>query len=304
MDEVELHSVGDVAARVGVTPSTVRMWGQRYGLNASGRSAGGHRRFTPADVDVLERFHQAVVSGESPMAAAAALTGSRTSGASGGGPGGAVLAVPGAGRQARGLARAASRLDEMAVEDGVLESLREQGTVAVWDEVVRPLLVAAGERWQRTGTGIEIEHLLTQAISTAFIRYLSHLPELPRDRPVLLAGGPHEEHILALYAVRARLAEEGVPSRLLGPRTPMHALASAAQRTKSPGVLVWMSIEDAVAERDLPLVRNAHRRLKLFVGGAGWTHSPHGNVVVTGSLDDAGAQLGSAWRARPHPGAV
>lgn len=304
MDQVELHSVGEVAARVGVTPSTVRMWGQRYGLNASGRSPGGHRRFTPADVDVLERFHQAVVSGESPMAAAAALTGSPTSEAAGGGPGGAVLAVPRAGRQARGLARAASRLDEMAVEDGVLESLREQATVAVWDEVVRPLLVAAGERWQRTGTGIEIEHLLTQAISTAFIRYLSELPELPRDRPVLLAGGPHEEHILALYAVRARLAEEGIPARLLGPRTPMHALAAAAQRTRSPGVLVWMSIEDAVAEGDLILVRNAHRRLRLFVAGAGWTQSPHRDVTVTGSLDDAGAQLASSWRTRPHPGTV
>jgi len=140
------------------------------------------------------------------MGAAAVLTGREPS-PSRGGPGGAVLAVPGAGRLSRGLARAASRLDEMAVEGAVVDALRSEGTVTVWDDVVRPLLVAAGEHWQRTGLGIEIEHLLTQAISMAFVRYVAELPEVARDRPVLLAGGPHEEHVLALYAVRAGLAE-------------------------------------------------------------------------------------------------
>lgn len=300
MDPVELQSVGEVAARIGVSPSTVRMWGRRYALTASGRSPGGHRRFTRDDVDVLERFHQAVVSGESPMTAAAALTGASPPPVMGGGPGGAVLAVPRASRQARGLARAASRLDEMAIEDGVLESLHEQGTIAVWDELVRPLLVAAGERWQHTGTGIEIEHVLTQAISTAFIRYVVELPKLARDGPVLLAGGPHEEHVLALYAVRARLAERGVPARLLGPRTPISALAAAAKRTRSPGVLVWLSMKDPEAERDLPLVIGAHRRMRLVIGGAGWTLTTNADVTVAIGLDDAAAVLAAAWHARPH----
>ena len=35
---VSLLSVGEVAARLGVSPSTVRMWGERYGLVASTRS--------------------------------------------------------------------------------------------------------------------------------------------------------------------------------------------------------------------------------------------------------------------------
>lgn len=294
-----LHSVGEVAARLGVSPSTVRMWGQRYGLAASGRSPGGHRRFTPEDVSRLQQFHQAVIGGESPVVAAGVITGEPTRSVRGG-PGGAVLAVPGAGRHARGLARAASRLDEMAVEDGVLQSLRTEGTLVVWDELVRPLLVATGEHWQRTGTGIEIEHLLTQAISTSLVRYTAEQPEIARDRPVLLAGGPHEQHVLALYAVRSRLAEVGVPARLLGPRTPMNALAAAAQRTRAPGVLVWMSMDDLAAERDLHLVANAHRRLRLVVGGRGWTSSLTDGAVVAVSLEDASDRLVAAWRARPH----
>ncbi len=297
---MELQSVGDVAARLGVAPSTVRMWGQRYGLDASARSAGGHRRFTPEDVSLLDRFHRAVIAGDTPMDAAHALTGRKPSPSRGsGGPGGAVLAVPGAGRQARGLARAASRLDEMAVEDAVLEALRVDGTVRVWDDVVRPLLVAAGDHWQHTGLGIEIEHLLTQAISTAFVRHVGELPEVARERPVLLAGGPHEEHILALHAVRAGLTEQQVPSRLLGPRTPLTALASAAHRTRAPAALIWMSLKDEAAETDLGLVTSSHRRLHLYLGGSGWAGvtSPHATTAV--SLADAIDRLGSAWRARP-----
>ena len=298
---MELQSVGDVAARLGVAPSTVRMWGQRYGLDASARSSGGHRRFTPEDVSLLDRFHRAVIAGDTPMDAARALTGRQPSPSrGGGGPGGAVLAVPGAGRQARGLARAASRLDEMAVEDAVLEALRVDGTVTVWDDVVRPLLVAAGEHWQRTGLGIEIEHLLTQAISTAFVRHVGELPEVTRDRPVLLAGGPHEEHVLALHALRAGLTEQHVPSRLLGPRTPLTALAAATHRTRAPAALIWMSLKDETAETNLDTVASSHRRLRLFLGGSGWdgVTSPHATIAV--SLPDAIDRLGAAWRARPE----
>ena len=296
---VELHSVGEVAARLGVAPTTVRMWGERYGLTASVRSAGGHRRFTAGDLSLLERFHRAVVAGENPMAAAAVLTGREPSPSRSGGPGGAVLAVPGAGRRSRGLARAASRLDEMAVEGAVLHALRSEGTVTVWDDVVRPLLVAAGEHWQLTGLGIEIEHLLTQAISMAFVRYVAELPEVTRDRPVLLAAGPHEEHVLALYAVRAGLAEKGVPAHLLGPRTPMAALAAASRRTRASAVLIWMSVKDEAAEGDLGLATATHRGMRLLVGGAGWDGVTDPRVRVAVSLADAVTCLEAAWRARP-----
>ena len=297
-DDVETHTVGEVAARLGVAPTTVRMWGERYGLTASERSAGGHRRFTAEDVDLLERFHQAVIAGESPVAAAGVLTGREALPSRGGGPGGAVLAVPGAGRLSRGLARAASRLDEMAVEDALVDALRSEGTVTAWDDVVLPLLVAAGEHWQRTGLGIEIEHLLTQAVSAAFVRYVAGLPEITRDRPVLLAGAPNEEHVLALLAVRAGLAEQSVPAHLLGPRTPMTALAAAARRTRAPAVLIWMGVNDEAAQRDLGLVSSTHRWMRLFLGGAGWGGVADPRATVAVSLPDAVTHLGAAWQAR------
>ena len=278
------------------------MWGQRYGLTASVRSEGGHRRYTGDDVDRLRRMHEAVTSGVNPSAAAAAVLSRRVARARPsrpGGPGGAVLAVPGAGREARGIARAASRLDEMTVEDAVLDGLRQKGTLAAWEEIVRPVLVSAGEHLQRSGAGIEIEHLLTQAVTTAFVRHVAALPtESIQDNPALLAGGPSEEHVIALHAVRAALAERGVPARLLGPRTPMAALATAARRTRAAGVLVWLSLPDREAAKGLSTVRAAHRRLILLIGGPGWDGLPTQPATRCESLLESVDLLEKAWTGR------
>ncbi len=293
-------SVGEVAGRLGVAPSTVRMWGSRYGLTASARSAGGHRRYSADDVDRLVRMQAAVLAGSDPAAAAATVLSSEQPARSlsrRGGPGGSVLAVPGAGPDVRGLARAASRLDELGLTDAVVAALRERGTVDTWNQILRPVLVAAGEHWQRTGTGIEVEHLLTQAVTTAFAQYTAFLPEVAQENPVVLAGSPHEDHVLALHAVRAGLAERGVPVRFLGPRTPMSALAATARLTRAPAVLIWMSLSDTSAATDLASVRAAHRRLVLLVGGQGWTGLDTGPATVCASLDEAITALASAWTA-------
>ena len=247
-------------------------------------------------------MHEAVISGVSPSAAAAAVLSrplARVPPSRPGGPGGAVLAVPGAGREARGMARAAARLDEMAVEDSVLDALRERGTLVAWEEILRPVLISAGEHWQRSGAGIEIEHLLTQAVTTAFVRHIAELPKEPiQDNPVLMAGGPQEEHVIALHAAKAALAERAVPARLLGPRTPMAALATAARRTRAAGVLVWLSIPDPEAAQGLATVRSAHRRLVVLIGGPGWDGLSTEPATRCQSLVDSVDLLERAWTDR------
>jgi excisionase family DNA binding protein len=45
--------VGEVAERLGVSASTIRLWERRFRLPLPVRSAGGHRRYRAADVDQL-----------------------------------------------------------------------------------------------------------------------------------------------------------------------------------------------------------------------------------------------------------
>lgn len=294
---MQLFSVGDVAARLGVTASTVRMWGERYGITASAQTPGGHRRYTEADLALLHQMHDAVIAGAAPAEAAAAVQGrtAQTRDGRPGGPGGSVLAVPGGGAAVRGLARAASRLDEIAVEDTVFDALRTDGVLAAWDGLIRPVLVSSGEHWQRTGSGIEIEHMLTQAVTTAFTRYGGTLPEPPQERPTLLAGGPRDEHILPLYALRAALLERGVPARLLGPRTPVVSLAAAARRTRAAAAFIWISATDSDVPEGLPLLRAAHRRLAVLGGGPGWRGVESDGVTVCTGIEDAATALSAIW---------
>ena len=68
-------SVGAVARRLGVAPSTLRTWNRRYGIGARELSPGRHRRYTAEDITRLEHMQKLILRGAAPAdAARAALT--------------------------------------------------------------------------------------------------------------------------------------------------------------------------------------------------------------------------------------
>jgi transposase-like protein len=67
--------VGEVARRLGVAAPTLRSWGRRYGLEPSGRSTGGHRRYTADDVARLQVVLRLVRQGVPTATAAKAVRG-------------------------------------------------------------------------------------------------------------------------------------------------------------------------------------------------------------------------------------
>lgn len=295
-----LLSVGAAAGRLGVAPATVRSWERRYGLAPGGRSNGGHRRYTETDLNRLLRMQELVSRGHTPAAAARVVLGEHSNSSQGltrpvagpvtaavratatrrpgrgGGPGGRVLAVPGASPQVRGLARAASRLDADAATSQLGDLLVSHGVVYTWNQVLRPVLVSIGVRWMRAG--VDVEHVLSEAIMDALRGYRAFLPRPELRRPVLLAGAPHEQHTLPLHALAAALAEVRMPVRLLGGQVPTAAVATAARRTGAGAIFLWRHYLDdepeAPAEPD-PLVELAglargRPARRLVVGGEGW----------------------------------
>ena len=68
-------SVGAVARRLGVAPSTLRTWNRRYGIGARELSPGRHRRYTAEDIVRLEHMQKLILRGAAPAdAARAAIT--------------------------------------------------------------------------------------------------------------------------------------------------------------------------------------------------------------------------------------
>lgn len=280
-------TAGAVAQRLGVAVTTLRTWHQRYGLGPTGHQPGRHRRYTEADLARLEVMRRLTTAGLPPAEAARRAVSLNTSGDepvvhSGRDGGGWAIPVGRAGPVARGLARAALRLDAARVRALVDEAVHSAGVPDAWDRVLRPVLVGVGSRYAATGRLVEVEHLLSVCVSAAF----AAVPR-PDGGPaaILLACADEEQHTLALEALAAALAECGVPTRMLGARVPVRALLDAVARTGPDAVVIWAQIPEtgdtAILEALLSLRRPPSR---ILAAGQGWTHPLPPSVTAPASL--------------------
>ena len=310
-------TVAAVAHRLGIAPSTLRTWDRRYGLGPSEHTSGAHRRYGPADLARLDLMRRLVLEGVAPAEAArtalAAPAGSDAATEPPAGreqfpdqrgglprrhaPGGRVLALPGADDVVRGLGRAAMALDSDAVLATVNRELDRHGVVRTWESVLVPVLVAAGARWQATGEGVEVEHLLADCVTTA-LRGRAGVPTTS-PRPVLLACAPGDLHDLPLHAVAAALAEAGHGSRVLGAAVPADALHAAVRRTGPAALFVWSQRPETGRPGllgSLPVMRPP---TVVVAGGPGWPAALPARVARADDLGAALALLGQALHGKP-----
>ena len=282
MDE-ELLTVAAVARRIGVAPATLRTWDRRYGLGPSSHEAGEHRRYCPSDLAQLTLMRRLIISGVAP--ADAALRAKAHSGS---------VSVENVIQDFEvredvvdSLHRAAKSLDKNFVETLLRKDISENGVIASWTEVIVPLLFLVGDEWAATGTGIEVEHMLSELIKRLLREGVVAIMDPVNAQPVLLASVGEELHCLALHALAAALAEKRIESFFLGARTPLEAISGMVKRSAPPAVFLWAQLEqnsDPKFFKDLPVVRPAPR---VIVGGPGWDRESCADVVVAQDLTHA-----------------
>ncbi|HUA29056.1 MAG TPA: MerR family transcriptional regulator [Streptosporangiaceae bacterium] len=291
------YGIGALARRLGMAPATLRDWEHRYGIGPGGRTAGGHRRYRPADVARIESMRRLILDGVPPAEAARVALASgpgpgprppRPSppGRSGRGAGGRSLALPGQRSETRGLARAALAMDGTAIAGAVRRSLDERGAAATWERLAVPVLTAVGERSAATGTCIDVEHLLSAHLMAALAERAGRLTGPVNSRTVLLACADDEQHSLPLYALAASLAELRVGTTMLGARTPPAALAETISRIGPAAVFVWSRVADTGDPAQLTGLPRQRPPLRLLAAGPGWRGTPAGAVRVS-TLPDA-----------------
>ena len=211
MDE-ELLTVAAVARRIGVAPATLRTWDRRYGLGPSSHEAGEHRRYCPSDLAQLTLMRRLIVSGVAPADAAVrakAHSGSVSVEHE-------IQSFEVREDVVGSLHRAAKSLDKNFVETLLRKDIADNGVIATWTEVIVPLLFLVGDEWAATGTGIEVEHMLSESIKRLMREGVSEIKEPLNTQPVLLASVGEELHCLALHALAAALAEKGIETFFLG----------------------------------------------------------------------------------------
>ncbi|RMI91898.1 transcriptional regulator [Streptomyces sp. ZS0098] len=316
-------TTGEVARRLGVAPTTVRTWDQRYGLGPDRHTGGRHRRWTPADVARLERMCALTATGIPPAEAARLARETPAPASEPAAPpsalprrapapeaapasrAGSGLRLGDARQECRGIARAALRLDAAALDRLLLDAIREHGLVAAWTEVIVPTLQAVGRKWESSGERyVEVEHFLSWHVSGALRRAA---PDTAPDRPgasVVLACVPGDNHTLALEVLSAALAERGIPVRMFGGALPVESLIAAVRRTGPAAVALWAQSR-TTASRPLAQhvaamewgVRGARRSPLVLTLGPGWSGRPApGTARPHGLADAVQALVGLATR--------
>ncbi|GAB2994524.1 MerR family transcriptional regulator [Saccharothrix stipae] len=278
-------SVAAVARRLGVAPATLRTWDRRYGLGPSDHTTGRHRKYAPPDVARLELMQRALLRGASSAEAAkyalagqvraplavvpTSLTGGELDGGSAA-AGGRGLRLQSANQRARGVGRAALALDSAAVQALLADAIEADGVIATWDEVVRPVMAAIEARWEQSGTGVEVSHLVEGCVLAAVVRATPIVTSPRNHRPVLLACMPDERHELPLYPLAAVLAQRGVGVRQLGAALPADALASAVRRTAPAAVVLWAQLPRYADPGVVTALPRTRQQVRVFAGGPGW----------------------------------
>lgn len=273
--------VAAVARRLGVATGTLRTWDRRYGLGPSAHSPGARRRYTARDVARLDAMHRLMLEGVSAADAARVARSAdgddparrslRPTDPPARAGGGRVVALPAATPAARGLARAATRLDGEAIDTALRVALSRGGVPVTWDDLLAPVLAGLEEHRRTTGRGLEAERLLTERAEAVLRASAPRAAPLPGLRPVLLAGISEEGRRLPLVALEAALAGLGLAVRFLGVRLPVAALSDATARLGPAVVVLWSQRPDADAPVPGPdVLARVRPRPALVLAGPGY----------------------------------
>lgn len=309
-------TVAAVARRLGIAPDTLRTWDRRYQLGASEHAAGSHRRYSAEDVARLDIMRTLVTQGVSPAEAARVARESDVTPASLVAPfvppeavstlkaqtndapagGGNVLSLEGEAQSTRGLSRAATMLDSGTCRQIVRKSFEAHGVLHTWENLLVPILISVGKKWEETGQGVEIEHMLAEVITGELRTVIDSEFEPVNSRPVILVCAPTELHTLPLFAIAAVLTEHKIATRVMGARTPCDALVNTCNKLGPSAVVVWSQTRgtaDHSLWSQIPAQRPA---VAKFAAGPGWVEDLPEQVSHISNLNHALVSVSEALR--------
>jgi DNA-binding transcriptional MerR regulator len=285
---------GAAAALVEVPAPTLRAWERRYGVPASPRTLGGHRRYSISDLDQVAMLREEISLG---MRAAEAASTVREVGPPSARTGELIALVVEAARAGQ----------PRAVADALEISRQESGLAVTVDDVVMPA-VRRLARWCARDDRVAATAQVSRWLRTV----LAEAPAPIAAAPVLIAGTDPFTADLALAAI---LSHRGVATVLAGRADPAGSLATLVT-TNTAAALVVVAATPARASRRLALdTLRAGRRVcpeqRQFYAGpvfgarqarAGVPGTYLGrNLSVVASLVVARLAVEAPWADRPHP---
>lgn len=233
-----MHPIGVVAKRTGITLHVLRAWERRYGVVEPGRTPGGQRLYSDADITRLRLLRQVTDAGRNisqvarlPVAELERLAAEDVR---------HVLPATAADRGgylSRCL-KSAERLDGDAVYATLMRAAVSLRPAEFLADVLMPLLHEVGERWHQKRLSPAQEHVVSMA-SRRVVTWLVDAYDTTGEAPVLLvttvAG---EQHEFGALMVSVLALEAGWRVAYLGTSLPAEEIVQAARGTDAAMVAV------------------------------------------------------------------
>lgn len=284
--ETPRYSLGAVARLLNVTPHLLRAWERRYGAVRPGRTAGGTRRYSEADVLRLRLLRAGIEAGH-PISEIAALPLAELEGRFGAREQGPAAPLG-------DLLRSVERLDSGDVERRLGQQLAALGPRDFARRVALPLLDEVGARWGRGDLCIAAEHA-TSAILRSLLGGALRFPRGGGGPTLLFTTPAGERHELGLLTAALCAQERGARVLYLGPDLPAAEIARALRESGGADAVVVavVSLEPASAAAALAELRRAlPADVPLWVGGSRASALPPApGVRQLADLDDLERQV-------------
>jgi MerR family transcriptional regulator, light-induced transcriptional regulator len=274
-----MYTIGEAAARAGLTVPLLRAWERRYGVVRPDRTSSGYRLYDDEAIDRLRAMRELVMAGWAPAQAARrievegvpASTTARDETPTAADPDSPDLPV-------RYVAAAAS-MDEVAVE-AVLDEIMASGSFErAVDDRLMPALRALGDAWSRGEISVAAEH----AASHAVLRRLSSAFQAAGSgggRPVLVGLPPGSRHELGALAFATALRRRGIGVVYLGPDVPLQSWVDAVRSTSARAIVIGApTAADVAGAVEVARVGLALDGLLVAIGGVGDAETPLDGVL-------------------------
>lgn len=268
------HPIRVVAERTGVNPTLLRAWERRYAVVEPGRSPGGQRLYSDADVERLLLVRQASDAGR-PISSVAQMDNA------------ALTALLEDDRQARdallantsvapapgqiGAAMdAVTRLDPLRLEQILRREVVAMGGERFLDELVTPLLVEIGERWRAGELRPAHEHIAVAVVKQILGWMLERARSAATGEFIVIGTLSGERHELGAMLAATAAALEGWRVVFTGEDLPPEEIALAARSVGAQvvGISVMNPLDaQRLASQILRLTEELGDETAVILGG-------------------------------------
>lgn len=253
-----------VTEQTGVHPVTLRAWERRYGLIKPERTPKGHRLYTQADIDTIQRITQLLEQGVAISRVRPMLE--------------RGMSVPGeppplqqrdAWQEYRdSMLDAIERFNEHELEKLYNDALSLYPMQLVHIHLIIPVLRKLGERWKEREPGIAEEHFFATYLRNKLGSRILHLNQHNHGPVLLMACLPGEYHEVGMLMFAMACLDRGYRVLVLGANVPLQQIPLVLAQKPCSGVVLSASarITKNQLQEEMPaLLENAE--IPVFVGG-------------------------------------